>query len=266
MSEDAGIEPRTVATINFWLPFSLLGHSLLKDIFRKEAKEIGWEGESVLGSLFAIRADCIPQTAGAHSSSKLFILPNRIDLGFYYTYVTQVQVLLCQEIEPRTAENLALAVWWSNYSARSHPQHSARSRQVWMRSSPVLTRSLVVCGWDLAECGGGLAVCGWDLAQHGRGLVIMRSSPVWMRSSHLWMRSRPVWTRSNHLWMRSRPVWTRSNHLWMRPSPVWMRSCRLCMRSSPVWTRSSRLWMRSSRVWTRSSHLYLRSCPSVEEV
>ncbi len=34
----------------------------LKDIFRKEAKEIGWEGESVLGSLFAIRADCIPQT------------------------------------------------------------------------------------------------------------------------------------------------------------------------------------------------------------
>ncbi len=51
-----------------------------------------------------------PGTAGAHSSSKLFILPNRIDLGFFYTYVTQVQVLLCQEIEPRTAETLALAV------------------------------------------------------------------------------------------------------------------------------------------------------------
>jgi hypothetical protein len=92
-----------------------LGTLPLKDIFRKEAKEIGWEGESVLGSLFAIRGRLYPTdkrsgTAGAHSSSKLFILPNKIDLGFYYTYETQVQVLLCQEIEPRTVENLALAV------------------------------------------------------------------------------------------------------------------------------------------------------------
>jgi hypothetical protein len=34
----------------------------LKDILRKEARKSVGRGESVLGSLFAIRADCIPQT------------------------------------------------------------------------------------------------------------------------------------------------------------------------------------------------------------
>ncbi len=94
---------RTIAKC-FWLYPSVSWDTPFKRYLEKRSEGYRLGGGKVyLDPFLQSGADCIPQTKDpgqlrAHSSSKLVILPNRIDCGYFYTHCfvyTAPRVLYC---------------------------------------------------------------------------------------------------------------------------------------------------------------------------